>query len=66
MATTAKTVVIFDEMPNYPFLKTFMYDSQDPIKQKWEIFQSWHDQCQNNPEMTQKQFKVLKQRYGML
>ena len=63
--TAAKKVDIFEEMKTYPFLKTFLYESEDPVKQKWELVQSWSQQCQNNPEITPKQLKVLRQRYGM-
>ena len=48
----------------YPFLKRFLYAAEDPIKQKWPFVKEWSEQCQRNPQVTEKQLKVLRQRYG--
>eukprot|EP01084_Bolivina_argentea_P052191 95884_1 len=64
MSTVSK-VDLIQQAETYPFLKTFLYDPEDPIKQKWEMIQDWSTQCVKNPEITEKQFKVLRQRYEL-
>ena len=64
LVSSWRQIDLLGQLSEYPFLNRFLYAPEDPVKQKWAFVKEWSEQCRRSPKVSEKQFKILRQRYG--
>ena len=61
-----KTLNVYEMQTTHPFVKTFLFGkNEDPVKERFPILKDYAKECKISPQMAEKRFLFVRQRYGM-